>query len=159
MQPEAPKHPWNRYILNTGTRKPSIVLGISGKVNELVDLDRCMIDDIPLIRRFSGGGTVIVDDSTLFATFVLNDKDINTKPYPREIMDWTQKVHIAFDLLQSIPLFFHVLSHLLLIYNVNSTGISCSLIHLLVTLRRFTVQCLTKSLRVRTNSNLERMTM
>lgn len=82
----------NWFITNTGNFKPSIVLGISGKANELVDLASCIKHDIPLIRRFSGGGTVIVDDYTLFATFVLNEEDIGSKAYPREIMAWTQKV-------------------------------------------------------------------
>ena len=45
----------NWYLLNTGIDQPSIVLGISGKVHELVNLKRCIEDEIPLIRRFSGG--------------------------------------------------------------------------------------------------------
>ena len=45
----------NWYLLNTGIDQPSVVLGISGKVHELVNLRRCMDDQIPLIRRFSGG--------------------------------------------------------------------------------------------------------
>ena len=45
----------NWYLLNTGIDQPSVVLGISGKVHELVNLTRCMEDKVPLIRRFSGG--------------------------------------------------------------------------------------------------------
>jgi len=62
----------NWCILNYHVEKPAIVLGISGKVTELVDLDACIRDEITLIRRFSGGGTVIVDNSTLFASFIMN---------------------------------------------------------------------------------------
>ena len=35
-------------------------MGISGKPEELVNLDRL---SIPLIKRFSGGGTVVVDET------------------------------------------------------------------------------------------------
>jgi lipoate-protein ligase A len=42
-------------------------------------------DSIPVIKRFSGGGTVIVDENTLFVTFVCDDEFLNeykTKLYP-----------------------------------------------------------------------------
>ena len=45
----------NWYIVNRGAPTPSIVLGISGKVQDLVELDLCIRDEVPLIRRFSGG--------------------------------------------------------------------------------------------------------
>lgn len=52
--------------------KPTIVLGIGGKADKLVHLDRTAQDGIPLLRRFSGGGTVIVDQDSLFVTFIMN---------------------------------------------------------------------------------------
>ena len=54
----------NWYLLNTGVQQPSIVLGISGKVHELVNLGRCIEDDIPLIKRFSGGRPFVLMYST-----------------------------------------------------------------------------------------------
>ena len=54
----------NWCLINSGS-PPAIVMGISGIAHELVE--RC---ELPLIRRFSGGGCVVVDESTLFITFI-----------------------------------------------------------------------------------------
>lgn len=52
--------------------RPTIVLGIGGKADKLVHLNRTARDGVPLLRRFSGGGTVIVDEGSLFVTFIMN---------------------------------------------------------------------------------------
>ena len=62
----------NYFILNSGLIETSVVLGISGKPLELIDVEKCKDANIKVIRRFSGGGTVIVDNSTIFSTFILN---------------------------------------------------------------------------------------
>lgn len=46
-------------------------------------------DGIQLIRRYSGGGTVVCDASTLFVSLVMNHAHVSAKPYPRDIMTWT----------------------------------------------------------------------
>lgn len=51
---------------------PSIVMGLSGKVDKLINVDKAKELHLPVIKRFSGGGTVVVDDSTFCLTFVLN---------------------------------------------------------------------------------------
>ena len=64
-----------RCILKDGEApgaRPTIVLGIGGKADKLVHLDRTARDGVPLLRRFSGGGTVIVDEDSLFVTFIMN---------------------------------------------------------------------------------------
>jgi lipoate---protein ligase len=77
----------NNYVLiNSGT-PPAIVLGISGKAPELVHLDQ-LPSSIPLIRRFSGGGTVIVDEETVFVTFICNKSDHSFPAYPEPILRW-----------------------------------------------------------------------
>ncbi len=82
----------NWCIINEGSA-PAIVLGISGKQEELVDCAQAAQDQIPLIRRFSGGGTVIVDQDTLFITFICQ-KQIHPFPaYPEPIMRWTQELY------------------------------------------------------------------
>lgn len=71
-------------------------------------------DNLQVIRRFTGGGTVIVDADTVFASLILNVRklecyakysltinrlkqiksqsaDIGCPPYPREIMKWTEQ--------------------------------------------------------------------
>ncbi len=69
------------------------MVGFSGKINELVHVDKAKMDDVPVIRRYTGGGTVIVDSSTAFASFVMNANDADTKPYPREIMTWSADIY------------------------------------------------------------------
>lgn len=76
----------NYILINSGTT-PTIVLGISGKAPELVHLDQ-VPPSIPIIRRFSGGGTVIVDEETLFITFICNKSLHSFAPYPEPILRW-----------------------------------------------------------------------
>jgi len=86
----------NYLILNSGMspKDAAIVLGFSGKITELVNVDHLKKNPIHLLRRYTGGGTVVVDQSTLFATFIMNAKDVqNVSPYPREIMTWSERVY------------------------------------------------------------------
>lgn len=80
----------NWCIINDGTSHPAIVMGVSGKSAELVEEKSVLRDSIPVIRRFTGGGTVIVDDGTIFVTLICNKVAIpGLQPYPRPIMSWT----------------------------------------------------------------------
>jgi lipoate-protein ligase A len=52
-------------------------------------------DGVPVIRRFSGGGTVIVDDGTVFVTLICRGDAVPVpKLYPRPIMDWTETLYV-----------------------------------------------------------------
>jgi len=78
----------NWCLINEGS-PPAIVLGISSKVEELVDMQKAKEAGLPLIKRFSGGGTVVVDQNTLFVTFIFQ-KEAHTFPaYPEPIMQWS----------------------------------------------------------------------
>ena len=66
-----------------------VIMGIGGKTEKLLDVDLVKEDGVQIIRRFSGGGTVVVDHSSLWTTFIGRDKDTDVEPYPREIMKWT----------------------------------------------------------------------
>ncbi|CAI9768072.1 unnamed protein product [Fraxinus pennsylvanica] len=46
----------NWCIINDGTYDLTIVMGISGKHVELLEIDSVLQDEIPVIRRFTGGG-------------------------------------------------------------------------------------------------------
>src|SRR5438045_757750 len=59
----------NWCLLNRGS-PPAIVMGISGKAEQLIRPDKLQESPIPLIRRYSGGGTVVVDENTWFVTFI-----------------------------------------------------------------------------------------
>jgi lipoate-protein ligase A len=48
----------------------SIVLGISGKPDLLLDLEAVRADRVPVLRRFSGGGTVVLDHHSLWTTMI-----------------------------------------------------------------------------------------
>ncbi|MCB1111608.1 MAG: lipoate--protein ligase family protein [Chlamydiales bacterium] len=71
----------NWCILNEGST-PAIVMGISAKEAQWVNLPLLQKKPLPLIRRFSGGGTVVVDESTLFATLIgeVEDSGVSCSP-------------------------------------------------------------------------------
>lgn len=82
--------PGNWCILNRGASPPSIVMGISGKPEALVHCDAARTARVPVIRRFSGGGTVVVDEGTIFASFICGRDAVPERPaFPRELMDWS----------------------------------------------------------------------
>ncbi|KAJ8753289.1 hypothetical protein K2173_019688 [Erythroxylum novogranatense] len=43
-------------------------MGVSGRPAELLEIEAVLQIQVPVIRRFSGGGTVIVDQETIFVT-------------------------------------------------------------------------------------------
>ncbi|KAG0556577.1 hypothetical protein KC19_11G064300 [Ceratodon purpureus] len=87
--------PHNWCLINEGTSPPVIVMGISGKPEQLLDVKAVIRDDVPVIRRFSGGGTVIVDESTVFVTLICRGDAVPVpKLYPRPIMDWTEELYV-----------------------------------------------------------------
>lgn len=79
----------NFCILNHGHTGRAIVVGFSGKIPELVNIDLVKSEEVRVIRRYTGGGTVVVDGGCIFVSFIMNDKDAKCKPYPREIMTWS----------------------------------------------------------------------
>ena len=83
----------NWCLLNQGT-PDAVVMGISGKAEELVDLIRLHERQLPLIRRFSGGGTVLVDRNTCFVTLICNESAVPIKPFPEPIMQWNARLYI-----------------------------------------------------------------
>ncbi|MBI5274203.1 MAG: lipoate--protein ligase family protein [Chlamydiales bacterium] len=79
----------NWLILNQGS-SPAIVMGISGIVDELINRSKALSLSLPIIKRFSGGGTVVVDHHTLFFTLIMNKQDVSCSPYPKPIMQWIE---------------------------------------------------------------------
>ncbi len=82
----------NICLINEGT-PPTIVMGISGKAEELVDLSQAEQQSVPIIRRFSGGGTVIVDEETVFVTFICNTDLHDFPAYPEPILRWAGNLY------------------------------------------------------------------
>lgn len=83
----------NWIILNIGT-PPAIVMGISGKHDQLINQEKIKREPIPIIRRFSGGGTVVVDEHTHFYTLIGNRSVLDFPCYPNELMRWTEKLYL-----------------------------------------------------------------
>ncbi|KAL3678052.1 hypothetical protein R1sor_021008 [Riccia sorocarpa] len=85
----------NWCLLNDGTSPPSIVMGISGKAEKLLEVEKVVKDGVPVIKRFSGGGTVIVDEGTVFITLICSRSALpGLELYPREIMSWTELLYV-----------------------------------------------------------------
>lgn len=82
----------NWCLINEGS-PPAIVMGISGKREELVDCAKAERDNIPLIKRFSGGGTVVVDENTIFITFICQKQLHSFPAFPEPIMKWTEEIY------------------------------------------------------------------
>ena len=108
----------NWCIINDGSATPAIVMGISGyvaaslvparvhcmhaalagdgtgkcrKVEELVHVDKAKAAGMQVIKRFSGGGTVVVDGDTVFSTLILQAAAVpGVECYPRPIMRWSE---------------------------------------------------------------------
>lgn len=75
----------------------AVVLGISGKPAELVHEAAARRDGVPLIKRFSGGGTVYVDDGCLMLSLVAGKEALppGVEHFPRPIMAWTAGMYAA----------------------------------------------------------------
>eukprot|EP00501_MAST-03F_sp_TOSAG23-6_P001360 GSMAST32.ASY1.ANO1.1412.1 assembled CDS len=87
----------NWCILSECSGPPTIVMGVAGKPDDLLNVELVRKEKIPTIRRFSGGGTVVVDVGTLFASFIFRSDCIpigecNPKS-PKSIMDWTRRFY------------------------------------------------------------------
>lgn len=92
----------NWCLINEGA-PPAIVMGISGKTEELIDPLSYQIHPVPVIRRFSGGGTVFIEENTLFVTLLFDQTNFNFGQCPQKLMQWTEKLyepvfaHTAFE--------------------------------------------------------------
>jgi len=84
----------------------SVVMGLSNKTELLVHMDAVERDGIQLVRRFSGGGTVFIDQHCWMATMLVHkhaESDGHPPqlphplvhpsalpPYPNKLMEWTR---------------------------------------------------------------------
>lgn len=79
-------------LVNMGSQR-TIVLGVSNRPEALLYQDKVEAAGIPVIRRFSGGGTVIVDEGTLFVTLILNEQDLAAPLFPEPILRFGEALY------------------------------------------------------------------
>jgi lipoate-protein ligase A len=88
----------NWIFVNDGAADAAIVLGLSGKPEKHVHISEAHKQGVPLIKRFSGGGTVIVDRNTIFTSLIFS-KDVfnDVSPFPQPIMRFAAEVQLSGD--------------------------------------------------------------
>lgn len=86
---------YNSYLPNNEEARRSnetclIIMGIGGKPELLLDVEKVKADNVLTVKRFSGGGTVVMDHSSLWTTFIGRTDDFpHVDPYPKSIMSWS----------------------------------------------------------------------
>eukprot|EP01112_Ceratiomyxa_fruticulosa_P015416 TRINITY_DN4529_c0_g1_i6.p1 TRINITY_DN4529_c0_g1~~TRINITY_DN4529_c0_g1_i6.p1 ORF type:complete len:312 (-),score=57.35 TRINITY_DN4529_c0_g1_i6:24-959(-) len=83
-------------VTNVGTPSPSIIMGISGVAEKVSHIEKVKERGVNIIKRYSGGGTVVVSNNTLFVSLIGDQTFLDkwkVKMYPREIMKWTESVY------------------------------------------------------------------
>lgn len=91
----APAEAGNWAVVNDGARTPAIVLGISGKPHALIDVARAHADGVLVLKRFTGGGTVIVDEDTQFVSLLMRRDALppDVPLFPEPLMRWTAALY------------------------------------------------------------------
>jgi len=84
-------HNENFCIINEGTNK-SIILGSSNEIKDFLNISLLNKNPISVIKRFSGGGTVLVDENTIFVSFIFSKSTLNFS-YPQELFKWAENIY------------------------------------------------------------------
>lgn len=82
----------NWCLINEGTPE-AIIMGISGRSELMLNTERLKEKPVPIIRRFSGGGTVFVNEHTHFITFIGNSEQLRVPPCPQKVLQWTEDIY------------------------------------------------------------------
>ncbi|QLH36644.1 MAG: hypothetical protein HWD61_11315 [Parachlamydiaceae bacterium] len=46
-----------------------------------------------MIRRFTGGGTVYIDENSLMATFICNQSEMQIPCFPQHVFHWSERFY------------------------------------------------------------------
>jgi len=87
------RHDTGNWCVVNALPAPTIVLGLSGKASELIHGNLVRRDQVPVLRRFTGGGTVVVGKGTIVATLIANKHDTPCGAFPRDIMAYTGDIY------------------------------------------------------------------
>lgn len=81
------EHEYNWLLVNRHVGDAAVVvLGLSGVASELVHVEAVLADRVPVIRRFSGGGTVLVTPGIVTTSLIVRSEDAQVDSGPRSIM-------------------------------------------------------------------------
>lgn len=83
----------NNWCLINKRSDEAIVLGISSKFEEHVNIAKLKAQPVPVIRRFSGGGSVFIDASTHFYTLIGNKHILDVPCTPQDLLGWTERLY------------------------------------------------------------------
>jgi len=81
----------NWCILNEGSL-PALVMGISQKREDVFHEEEARRQKFPLLRRFTGGGAVVVDEGTFFCSLLFNKEDASADFHPAGIVRWAYEL-------------------------------------------------------------------
>lgn len=82
----------NRYMTRlqtTNNESAAIVMGLGGKPENLLNIDLVRADSVLAIKRFSGGGTVVLDYDSIWVSIIGRGHGLVKEHFPRPIMEWT----------------------------------------------------------------------
>ncbi|KYO00217.1 lipoate-protein ligase 2 [Plasmodium gaboni] len=80
----------NECSFNNNNKK-CVILGISNKINDHIkDINYIKENNISLIKRFTGGGTIYINQNSLLVSLILPHKfEKKKKIYPSNITEWS----------------------------------------------------------------------
>lgn len=79
---EAEAGRWGEQLRLWSQPSVAVVLGVSGQVADEVHLPACQVDGVPVLRRPSGGGTVLLGPGCLCFSLLL---DLEARPHLRAV--------------------------------------------------------------------------
>ncbi|MEB2681318.1 lipoate--protein ligase family protein [Chlamydia suis] len=80
----------NFCLVNTNLPE-AVVLGISRKPEQDLYVEHLRSDNIPIIRRYSGGGTVFLDADSLMVSWIMNSP--SPMPSSKKLLQWTSTIY------------------------------------------------------------------
>ncbi|MEI6242675.1 MAG: lipoate--protein ligase family protein [Chlamydiota bacterium] len=80
----------NFCLWNQGTPL-SLVLGRSLSVRDWINLEKLKHHPIPVFRRLSSGGAVVVDENTIFVSFIFSKREFSS--CPSTVFQWTEDLY------------------------------------------------------------------
>lgn len=87
--------PHSYILLLEGTDKEYVISGSGNKPNEWLNQEYLYSNHVPVIKRYTGGGSVVVSSETLFVSFVFSKALVpnNVQLFPKPIMNWSEHVY------------------------------------------------------------------